>query len=51
MVFQIFFFFLDPGGISKKEPDERMKFRRTNKVGKFDVKKENKEAMSKNQNN
>ena len=31
--------FLFPEGIFKKEPDQRMKFRRTNKVGKFEVKK------------
>ena len=33
----------------KKEPDQRMKFRRTNKVGKFEIKKvKNKGALSKN---
>ena len=41
--------FLFPEGIFKKEPDQRMKFRRTNKVGKFEVKKvKNKGAESKN---
>ena len=38
-----------PEGIFKKEPDQRMKFKRTNKVGKFEVKKvKNKGAVSKN---
>ena len=38
-----------PEGILKKEPDERMKFRRTNKVEKFEVKKvKHKGAVSKN---
>ena len=36
-VFRIFFLF--PEGIFKKEPDQMMKFRRTNKVGYFEVKK------------
>ena len=41
--------FLFSEGIFKKEPDQRMKFRKTNKVGKFEVKKvRNKGAMSKN---
>ena len=41
--------FLFPEGILKKEPDQRMKFRRTNKVGKFEVKKVKiKGAVSKN---
>ena len=31
--------FLFPEGIFKKEPDQKMKFRRTNQVGKFEVKK------------
>ena len=45
-VFPIFFLF--PEGIFKKEPDQKMKFRRTNKVGKFEVKKvKNKGAVSK----
>ena len=36
-------------GIFTKEPDQKMKFRRTNKVGKFEVKKvKNKGAVSKN---
>ena len=47
VVFWIFFFFSE--GIFKKEPDQRMKFRKTNKVGKFEVKKvKNKGAVSKN---
>ena len=47
VVFRIFFFFLKE--FLKKKPDQRMKFRRTNKVGKFEVKKvKNKGAMSKN---
>ena len=47
VVFLIFFFFLID--FFKKEPDQRMKFRRTNKVGKFEVKKvNNKGAVSKN---
>ena len=46
VVFRIFFFFLKE---FKKEPDKRMKFRRTNKVGKFGVKKViNKKAVNKN---
>ena len=41
--------FLFPKGIFKKEPDQRMKFRRTNKNGKFEVKKvKNKGVVSKN---
>ena len=41
--------FLFPEGIFKKEPDQRMEFRKTNKVGKFEVKKvKNKGAVSKN---
>ena len=41
--------FLFSEGIFKKEPDQRMKFRKTNKVGKFEVKKvRNKGAVSKN---
>ena len=41
--------FLFPEGIFKNEPDQRMKFRKTNKVGKFKVKKvKNKGAVSKN---
>ena len=36
-------------GIIKKEPNQRMKFRRTNKVGKFKVKKvKHKGAVSEN---
>ena len=36
-------------GIFKKEPDQRIQFRKTNKVGKFEVKKvKNKGAVSKN---
>ena len=47
VVFWIFFLF--PEGIFKKEPDQRMKFRKTNKVGKFEVKKvKNEGAVSKN---
>ena len=45
--FQIFFFFLKE--FFKKEPDQRMKFRRTNKVAKFEIKKvKNEGAVSKN---
>ena len=41
--------FLFPEGIFKKDPDQRMKFRRTTKFGKFEVKKvKNKGAVSKN---
>ena len=41
--------FLFPEGIFKKEPHPRMKFRRTNKVGKFEVKKvKYKGAVNKN---
>ena len=41
--------FLFSEGFFKKEPDQRMKFRETNKVGKFEVKKvRNKGAVSKN---
>ena len=42
--------FLFPERIFKKEPDQRMKFRKTNKVGKFEVKKvkKNKGAVRKN---
>ena len=41
--------FLFPEGFFKKEPDQRMKLRRINKVGKFEVKKvKNKGAVSKN---
>ena len=41
--------FLFPEGIFLKEPNQRMKFRRTNKVGKFEVKKvKNKGAVTKN---
>ena len=41
--------FLFPEEIFKKEPDQRMKFRKTNKVEKFEVKKvKNKGAVSKN---
>ena len=36
-VFRILFFFLNE--FKKKGPDQGMKFRRTNKVGKFEVKK------------
>ena len=47
VVFRILFFFSE--AIYKKEPDQRMKFRRTNKVGKFEVNKvKNKGAVSKN---
>ena len=47
VVFQIFVLFA--GGFFLKEPDQRMKFRRTNKVGKFEVKKvNNKGAVGKN---
>ena len=46
-VFQIFFFFLKE--FFQKEPYQRMKFRRTNKVGKFEVNiVKNKGAVSKN---
>ena len=46
-VFRIFFFFLKE--FFKKEPYQTMKFRRTNKVGKFEVKiVKNKGAVSKN---
>ena len=46
-VFRIFFFFLKE--FFKNEPYQRIKFRRTNKVGKFEVKKvKNKGAVSKN---
>ena len=34
-----FGYFLFPQRIFTKEPDQRMKFKRTNKVGKFEVKK------------
>ena len=41
--------FLFPEGIFTREPDQRMKFRRSNKVGKFEVKKaKNKGVVSKN---
>ena len=41
--------FLFPEGIFKKEPNQRMKFRRTNKVGKVELKKVKKKgAVSKN---
>ena len=41
--------FLFPEGIFTKEPDQRIKFRRTNKVGRFEVNNvKNKEAMNKN---
>ena len=41
--------FLFPEGNFKQAPDQRMKFRRTNKVGKFEVKKvKSKRAVSKN---
>ena len=41
--------FLFPERIKKKEPNQRMKFRKTNKVGKFEVKKvKNKGAVGKN---
>ena len=41
--------FLFSEGIFTKEPDQRMKFRKTNKVGKFEVKKvRNKGAVNKN---
>ena len=47
MVFRIFFFFLKEFFL--KEPDQAMKYRRTNKVGKFVVKKvKNNGAVSKN---
>ena len=46
VVFRIFFFFLKE---FKKKLDQRMKFRKTNKVGKSEVKKvKNKGAVSKN---
>ena len=45
----VFGHFSFPEGIFKKEPDQRMKFRRINKVGKFEVKKlKNMGAVSKN---
>ena len=41
--------FLFSEGTFKKELDQRMKFRKTNKVGKFEVKEvRNKGAVSKN---
>ena len=41
--------FLFSEGIFKKEPDQRIQVRKTNKVGKFEVKKvKNKGAVSKN---
>ena len=41
--------FLFPEGIFKKESYQKMKFRRSNKVGKFEVKMvKNKGAVSKN---
>ena len=41
--------FLFSEGIFKKEPDQRIQFRKTNKFGKFEVKKvKNKGAVSKN---
>ena len=41
--------FFSASAIFKKEPDQRMKFRKTNKVRKFEVKKvKNKGAVSKN---
>ena len=41
--------FLFPEGFFKKEPNQRMKFRRTNKVGKVEVKiVKNNGAVSKN---
>ena len=41
--------FLFPEEIFEKEPDQRMKFRKSNKVGKFEVKKvKHKGAVSKN---
>ena len=41
--------FLFPEDIFENEPHQTMKFRRTNKVGKFEVKKvKNKGAVSKN---
>ena len=47
VVFQIFFFFLKE--FFNKKPGQMMKFRRTNKVGKFEVKKvKNKGAVCKN---
>ena len=47
VVFWIFFFFLKE--FLKKEPDQAMKYRKTNKVGKFEVKKVKKKgALSKN---
>ena len=46
VVFRIFFF---SEGIFKKEPDQRIQFRKTNKIGKFKVKKvKNKGAVSRN---
>ena len=43
------YYILFPEGSFKKEPDERMKLRRTDKVGKFEVEKvKNKGAVSKN---
>ena len=47
VVFRIFFFFSER--TFKKEPDQGIQFRKTNKVGKFEVKKvKNKKAVSKN---
>ena len=47
VVFRILFFFLKK--FFKKEPNQRMKFKKTNKVGKFEVNKvRNKGAVSKN---
>ena len=47
--FWVVFRFLFPEGNFKKEPDQGMKFRKTNKVGKFEVKKvKNKGAVGKN---
>ena len=47
VVFRIFFFFLKE--LKKKKPHQKMNFRKTNKVGKFEVKKvRNKGAVSKN---
>ena len=44
----VFEYFLFSERILKREPDKRMKFRRTNKVGKFEVKKvTNKGAVNK----
>ena len=41
--------FLFSEGIFKKEPDQRIQFKKTNKVGKFEVKKvKDKGAVSKN---